>query len=81
MAEKMTDEELAELGKKLEQFYELGYINKKSAIGYSFIKGIAQGLGIFLGGSVVVALLAWILGYFDQVPFVHALVEAIQRSM
>jgi len=40
-----------------------------------------QGLGIFLGGTVVVALLAWILGYFDQVPFVKSLVEAIQRSL
>lgn len=82
MAEKkLTDKELVDLGQKIQNFYELGYVNKKSALGYTFLKGIAQGFGIFLGGTVVVALVAWILGAFDQVPFVKSLVEAIQRSV
>lgn len=81
MADKISDKELLELGKKLQNFYELGYVSKKSALGYTFLKGILQGFGIFLGGTVVVALLAWILGYFDQVPLVHSFVQAIQRSL
>jgi hypothetical protein len=81
MAEEMSDKELLELGRKLQNFYELGYVNKKSALGYTFLKGIAQGFGIFLGGTVVVALVAWILGYFNQIPLAKALVEAIQRSI
>ncbi len=81
MAKELSDKELAELGRKLQDLYETGYTGKKVAIGYTFLKGIAQGFGIFLGGTVVVALLAWILGYFDQVPLVNAFVEAIKRSV
>jgi len=81
MTNKLSDKDLTDLGRKLQEVYETGYTGKKAALGYTFLKGTVQGLGIFLGGTVVVALLAWILGYFDQVPFVKSLVEAIQRSL
>ena len=80
MSDNIPDKELVDLGRKLQEFYELGYINKKSALSYTFLKGIAQGFGIFLGGTVVVALLAWILGAFNHIPLVHSFVEAVQRS-
>lgn len=81
MEKKLTDKELTDLGQKLQDFYELGYVNKKSALGYTLLKGVAQGFGIFIGGTVVVALVAWVLGAFDQVPLVQPLVEAVQRSI
>lgn len=79
--QKLSDKELAELGQKLQDFYELGYVSKKSAFGYTFLKGVAQGFGIFLGGTVVVALIVWVLSAFDQLPLVKSLTEAIQRSL
>lgn len=78
----MSEKELQELGKQLQDFYELGgYVNKWKALRFTALKGIAQGFGIFLGGTVVVALVAWILGAFDQVPLVKSLVEAFERSI
>lgn len=78
----MTDKELQELGKQLKDFYELGgYVDKWRALKFSALKGMAQGFGIFVGGTVVVALVAWILGAFDQVPLVKSVVEAFQRSV
>ena len=78
----MTEKELQELGKQLQDFYELGgYVNKWKALRFTALKGMAQGFGIFLGGTVVVALVAWVLGAFDQVPLVKSLVEDFQRSV
>jgi Domain of unknown function (DUF5665) len=78
----MSEKELQELGKQLQDFYELGgYVNKWRALRFTALKGMAQGFGIFLGGTVVVALVAWILGAFDQVPLVKSLVEAFERSI
>ena len=78
---KLSDNELKELGQKLQEFYELGYINKKSALGYSFLKGLASGLGVFLGGTLVVTITLWILGGLDSVPLVGPATEAIRRSI
>ena len=78
----MSEKELQELGKQLQDFYELGgYVNKWKALKFTALKGMAQGFGIFLGGTVVVALVAWILGAFDQVPLVKSVVEAFERSI
>lgn len=78
---KAKEAELLELGKKLQQFYESGYINKKQTILYSFYKGLASGFGAFLGGSIVAALLLWVLSFFHQLPFVHQIVDAFRRTV
>lgn len=68
MSEKLTSEEKKqlELGRKLQQFYEHGYINKKQAVLFSFYKGVAAGFGAFLGGTILIGLLIWFLGIFDD---------------
>ena len=79
---KMSDKELQELGQKLKDFYELGgYVNRWKALRFTALKGMAQGFGIFIGGTVVVGLVVWILGAFDRIPLVSKLVEALQRSV
>lgn len=78
----ISPKELEDLGRQLQDFFELGgYVNKWRALKFSALKGIAQGFGIFIGGSVVVALVAWMLSAFDQVPLVKSVVEAFHRSM
>jgi Domain of unknown function (DUF5665) len=80
-AKSPTDKELMELGQKLEQFYNLGYINKKQAISFSFLKGLASGAGAFLGGTLIIALLLWGLSQFNQVPFAGHLVNEINQAI
>ncbi len=78
---KSTQEEQLELGKKLQQFYDSGYINKKQTLLFSFYKGIASGFGVVIGGTIVIALLIWLLGLFDELPFLGDLVDSINRTI
>ena len=78
---KKTDDELLELGKKLQQFYDSGYVNKKQTFLFSFLKGLASGLGAFLGGTIVIGLLLWLLSLVGHVPFVDHIVNPIQDTL
>lgn len=60
--------------------YESGYINKRRLYKSAFIKGVLTGLGGVIGATVCVALLLWVLSFFDQLPFVDAISDAIDRS-
>ena len=77
LSESAIVKEQTELGKKLQAFYDIGYVNKKTALGFSFLKGMAGGAGAFLGGTLVIALL-WILSFFNSFPFVSHLVKTLQ---
>lgn len=78
---KMTEKELQELGQQLKDFYELGgYVNKWRALRFTALKGMAQGFGIFIGGTVVVALAVWFLSLFDSVPLFTRLYEVLENS-
>lgn len=79
MARKLTDAQYEELGKKLVAFYESGYVNKKQALSFSFLKGLLGGFGAFLGGTILIGLLLWVLSLFDQVPFVDAVRSALTK--
>ncbi len=80
-SDRPNDKELLELGGKLRDFYEHGYINKKQAVFYSFMKGVAGGAGAFVGGTLVIALVVWMLSLFDQVPLVGRVFEALQKAL
>lgn len=75
------EQEQLELGKKLQQFYEMGCVNKKQALIFSFYKGLASGFGAFLGGTIVIGLLLWILSIFGHVPFVDHIVNPLRGSL
>lgn len=76
---KLTGKQYEDLGKKLIAFYESGYVDKKQALSWSFLKGLAGGFGAFLGGTIVIGLLLWVLSLFDQVPFIDALRDSLSR--
>lgn len=76
-----SDDELKKLGEMLVNLHELGYTSKRRLIGISFLKGLAYGLGAFIGGTIVIALLLWVLGLFDSVPLLDGVVESIKNSL
>ena len=78
---KPSDKELLELGKKLQDFYDSGYVDKKQSILFAVYKGIASGLGAIIGGTIVIALLLWILGLFDHVPLIGHFVDSVQNTI
>ncbi len=74
-------DDLVELGKKLQAFYDSGYVNKKQALLFTFYKGIVSGLGVFIGGTIVIGLLLWILGLFNTVPIASHFVRTLHHTL
>lgn len=68
MKSKLTakEQKQLELGRRLENLLELGYVTKKEAMLFSFLKGVAGGFGAFVGGSIVVAIVLWIVSRIDN---------------
>lgn len=61
-------------------FYDF---NKSRAEVYkmNFVRGVLFGLGSVLGGTIVVAIIAWILSFFVDLPGVGDTIEQVQRSI
>lgn len=76
-----SDQELIELAKKIQSFYDSGYVNRKQALTFSFLKGIAAGFGAFIGGTIVIVLLLWILSLFDELLFIGPIVESLNNAL
>jgi hypothetical protein len=80
-SKRRTDAEYKALGKMLEDLYLANNSQPLHLLGYSFLRGLAYGLGIFLAGTIVVAFLVWILSLFDQAPLIGPLVQNILNSL
>lgn len=81
LQKKLTDAERLEFAKQLEYFYEASYADLKKIAAFSFLKGVATGLGVFLGGTLVVALLLWILSGLGSLPFIGDISKAAESSI
>ncbi len=66
---------------QLEYFYEMSNPKWAQVIKFSFIKGIATGFGIFLGGTLLIALLLWILSLLGNVPFLDEIANSARESL
>ena len=78
---KMNDSERIAFAKQIEDLYEAGHTNMKRVMGLAFLKGIATGLGVFLGGTLVVALLLWTLSQASNLPFIGDISKAAEQSI
>jgi len=47
----------------------------------NFFRGIFFGLGSVLGGTVLIALMIWILSFFVQVPWIGGPAEQVQETL
>lgn len=76
-----TEEKRLEVERKafLEEMFNDIYSERRRIYGVNFFRGLFFGLGTFLGGTVVVALLVWLLSRFVDWPFVEKIIEALQR--
>ena len=75
----MTSKDYETLGRDLWSVYEMNYKNRKRMYIFTFGKGIAQGFGIFLGGTIVVAVLLYTLTFFEQIPLLSPFVQKINE--
>ena len=47
----------------------------------NFVRGVFFGLGSVLGGTIVVALIAWLLSFFVYLPGIGQSIEKAQESI
>lgn len=66
---------------QLEYFFEMSHPKWGRVIKYAFIKGTATGFGVFLGGTLLIALLLWILNLAGQVPFLQEISDSARGSL
>lgn len=55
--------------------------NRVQVYKMNFVRGIFFGLGSVLGGTVVIALLAWIMSFFVDLPGIGNSIEQVQQSI
>lgn len=79
--EKMNDQKRIEFAKQLEDFYQSSHADLRKIATMAFIKGVATGLGVFLGGTIVVGLLLWMLSQLSGLPFVGDISKAAEHSI
>ena len=61
-------------------FYDFNR-NRNQVYQMNFIRGIFFGLGSVLGGTVIAALIVWILTFFVDIPGVGESIEQVQNSL
>lgn len=84
MAKKKSDSkrpDYEQLGRMLTSIYETGYMDKKTMLKMSFLKGAAAGLGGVVGATVVLGLLLWLLSALHYIPFVNRISDNVQCSL
>lgn len=65
----------------LEELFNDLYRNRVRIYKVNFVRGILFGAGSALGGTIVIALIVWILALFVNIPVIGELFENAQHSI
>ena len=65
----------------LEELFEDYYLHRHRLYVMNLVRGIFFGFGTVIGGTLVVALVLWILSIFHYIPFLDGIVNAVQYSL
>lgn len=65
----------------LEEIFNDFYDDRRNIYKMNFFRGIFFGLGSVLGGTVVVALIVWMLSLFVQIPGIGGAAQEAQNSL
>lgn len=65
----------------LEEIFNDIYSDRKRVYKINFFRGILFGAGSAIGGTIVLALIVWLLSLFVDAPLVGELFENAQQSI
>lgn len=64
-----------------EDLFEDYYAHRKEIYKMNFVRGIFFGVGSVIGGTIVIALLLWILSFFVNLPIIGQFFENAQQTV
>ncbi len=65
----------------LEELFEDYYKNRHRLYVMNLIRGVFFGFGTVVGGTIVVALVLWVLSIVHYIPFLDGIVKAAEHSL
>jgi len=65
----------------LEDLFENYYSRRREIYVMNLVRGIFFGFGSVIGGTIVVALLLWLLSALHFIPFLDGIVNSVQESL
>lgn len=65
----------------MEEIFNDYYKRRVSVYKMNFVRGLFFGLGTFLGGTIVVAILVWALSLFVNIPGIGDEVQKAQSTL
>ena len=65
----------------LEELFNDLYKDRGNIYLVNFVRGLFFGLGSVLGGTIVVALIVWIMSFFVQIPLIGPTLEQAQEKI
>lgn len=57
------------------------YVDRRSFYLHGFLRGVVAGAGTVLGATVLIALLLWILSFFDTVPLIGPFIDQTRQTI
>jgi hypothetical protein len=61
-------------------FYDF-HSSRRQVYKINFVRGLFFGLGSVLGGTVLIALLVWVLSFFVQLPGIGNSVKQVEQTI
>lgn len=75
------DQEVGARRELMEELFNDMYRDRHKVYVMNFVRGIFFGLGSVLGGTVVVALVVWVMSFFVHIPWIGDTVQNTQQKI
>lgn len=73
----MSVKDYEKIGRMMVEIVGTNYSNKLRFFGFSFMRGVVYGLGIFIGGTIIVAIVIWLLTTFNDAPVIGPILDKL----
>ena len=65
----------------LEVLFTTQYVSRRQLYKENFLRGMFFSAGTIIGAAIIVALTAWLLSLFNEVPIIGPAVNTVQQSI
>lgn len=79
--QKMSASEAKQAANALEKLFASGMVSRRHIYKENFIRGFFFSAGSIVGATIGIALIAWILSLFNQVPLIGKLTHGIEQTI